>query len=226
MFYGRAPYWQLGFVGLQLFLPIQLCLNWLAATKPIGTVSWNETLTWYSLCQASLTFIYNRSDTTTVSYRQSKDLFEEGFTVLVTLQQLQHLICVGSPVSGCVILSKQLGKVWEWGLARWNIQKERKNNARLHQRLLTKYLTKLPGLPSRLGSLRGSRVPAHLKRHKHSHVDTRPKPASSPSWHVISAHTRCKKGNKKKIFIRGTEHGSFKKCPLKPWECGSTHWGQ
>lgn len=38
------------------------------------------------------------------------------------------------------------------------------------QRLLTKYLTKLPGLPSRLGSLRGSRVPAHLKKHKHSHV--------------------------------------------------------
>lgn len=34
------------------------------------------------------------------------------------------------------------------------------------QRLLTKYLTKLPGLPSRLGSLRGSRVPAHLKKHK------------------------------------------------------------
>lgn len=72
------------------------------------------------------------------------------------------------------------------------------NNTRLHQRLLTKYLTKLPGLPSRLGSLRGSRVPAHLKRHKHSHVDTRPKPASSPSWHVISAHTRLKKRKEKK----------------------------
>lgn len=46
---------------------------------------------------------------------------------------------------------------------------------RLDQRLLTKYLTKLPGLPSRLGSLRGSRVPAHLKKHKQSHVYTRPK---------------------------------------------------
>ena len=40
----------------------------------------------------------------------------------------------------------------------------------MDQRLLTIYLTKLPGLPSRLGSLRGSRVPAHLKKHKHSHV--------------------------------------------------------
>lgn len=36
------------------------------------------------------------------------------------------------------------------------------------QRLLTKYLTKLPGLPSRLGSLRGSRVPAHLKKQTQS----------------------------------------------------------
>lgn len=129
-------------------------------------------------------------------------------------------------VSGCMILSEQLGKEWEWGFGKMKNSKERKerNNALLHQRLLTKYLTKLPGLPSRLGSLRGSRVPAHLKRHKHSHVDTRAKPASSPSLtHHISAHTFKKKKKEKKIFIRDTEHGPFKTCPLKPWECGSAH---
>lgn len=55
-----------------------------------------------------------------------------------------------------------------------NYRLKKKQKTLLDQRLLTKYLTKLPGLPSRLGSLRGSRVPAHLKKHKQSHVYTRP----------------------------------------------------
>lgn len=57
---------------------------------------------------------------------------------------------------------------WRW---RWALTKGY---------LLTRNLTKLPGLPSRLGSLRGRRVPAHLQKQKQSHIQKNNKRGSSP----------------------------------------------
>lgn len=65
----------------------------------------------------------------------------------------------------------------------------KKNKTHTEQRLLTKYLTKLPGLPSRLGSLRGSRVPAHLKKHKHNHVHKTKTRLQSSILQISSTHT-------------------------------------
>lgn len=96
----------------------------------------------------------------------------------------------------------------------------KKKKSRLDQRLLTKYLTKLPGLPSRLGSLRGSRVPAHLKKHKQSHVYTKPKSRlqscrSQVCSFQINGHSLLCDG-------QALEDCPFKPCSLKPWECGSS----
>ena len=78
----------------------------------------------------------------------------------------------------------------------------------LDQRLLTKYLTKLPGLPSRLGSLRGSRVPAHLKKHKQTY--TRPKTGFSAS--ILNSGDFIHR-----YALKSTLTGSFERtAPLSP----------
>lgn len=72
-------YWRCPFKRDALHIAIGMILNFEWWTDPV-------------------TFIYIRSVTNIVSHRQPEELFGEGSTFLVTLQQLQHLIakiCVG-----------------------------------------------------------------------------------------------------------------------------------